>query len=51
MGDFSLAEELAEELGGLLVADEVKQLKTRLVAESGRELPDWEEEFEHYFGD
>ena len=51
VGDFSLAGELAEELGGLLAADEVQQLKTRLIAESGRELSDFEEEFEHYFGD
>ena len=51
VGDFSLAGNLAEDLGDLLAADEVKQLKTRLIAETGREPGEWEEEFEFYFGD
>ena len=51
LGDFSLAGNLAEDLGDLLAADEVEQLKTRLIAESGRDRADWEQEFEFYFGD
>ena len=51
VGDFSLAGDLAEELGDLLAADEVEQLRTRLIAETGRERRDWEQEFEFYFGD
>ena len=51
VGDFSIAGNLAEDLGDLLAADEVAALKTRLIAESGRERSEWEEEFEFYFGD
>ena len=51
VGDFSLAADLAEDLGDLLAVDEVAQLKTRLIAESGRDRADWAEEFEFYFGD
>jgi hypothetical protein len=51
VGDFSLTGNLVEELGDLLATDEVEQLKTRLIAESGRDRADWAEEFEFYFGD
>jgi hypothetical protein len=51
LGNFSLAGDLAEDLGDLLTLDEVQALKTRLIAETGREISEWEEEFEFYFGD
>ena len=51
MGNFSLAGDLAEDLGDLLSVEEVKQLNTRLLAETGRDISEWQEEFEFYFGD
>lgn len=51
MGDFSLAGDLPEDLGDLLSVEEVQQLKTRLLAETGRDESQWHEEFEFYFGD
>lgn len=51
MGNFSLAGDLPEDLGDLLSVEEVKQLKTRLLAETGRDLTEWQEEFDFYFGD
>lgn len=51
LGDFSLAGDLAEDLGDLLSAEEVMLLKTRLTAETGRDFSEFQEEFEFYFGD
>ncbi len=51
MGDFSLAGDLPEDLGDLLSLEEVQQLKTRLLAETGRDVEQWQEEFDFYFGD
>ena len=51
MGNFSLAGDLPEDLGDLLSVEEVQQLKTRLVAETGRDVSEWQEEFDFYFGD
>ncbi len=51
MGNFSLAEDLPEDLGDLLSVEEVQQLKTRLIAETGRDVSEWQEEFDFYFGD
>ena len=51
MGNFSLAGDLPEDLGDLLSVEEVNQLKTRLLAETGRDLTEWQEEFDFYFGD
>ena len=51
MGDFSLAGDLAEDLGDLLSAEEVAALKVRLIAETGRDFAEFGEEFEFYFGD
>lgn len=51
MGDFSLSGDLAEDLGDLLSAEEVAQLKARLISETGRDFGDFADEFEFYFGD
>ena len=51
MGNFSLTGDLAEDLGDLLSVEEVKQLRTRLLAETGRDESEWQEEFDFYFGD
>lgn len=51
VGDFTHAGDLAEDLGDLLSSEEVAQLKTRLIAETGRDFSEFSEEFEFYFGD
>ena len=51
VADFSLSGDLAEDLGDLLSSEEVAQLKTRLIAETGRDFSEFAEEFEFYFGD
>lgn len=51
VGDFSLSGDLAEDLGDLLSVEEVTQLKTRLIAETGRDFSEIAEDFEFYFGD
>ncbi len=51
MGNFSLAGDLPEDLGDFLSVEEVQLLKTRLLAETGREESEWHLEFDFYFGD